>query len=148
MYNQRQVERFLEVALKSLEDCFKDPKYNDMLQKKDNDKAHIKSTYESYAAALGPVLIQMGILPGIAFYLSGKENSGSNGKSETKEKGDSKERRDLIAELLAKTCGRTSAVELFNHYKNSDDKDRKKLKIEIESATVALKLAIRTYDLI
>lgn len=146
MLNSRLVEKYIGKAddiIKAYKnkntDIFKDGK--------------IKKVYKSYIAAFGPTVVQMGLLPALAFYLS------ESGRSEGK--------RSLVIDLIASVIeGKLNEIaksekndkrnkteigrKLYDdvlklYYKDKKHTEIYQLKNHIDSAVVALKLVMRTY---
>lgn len=84
-------------------------------------------------AAFGPTIVQMGLLPCIAFYLGNSQGEGD---------------RRVIVHLIAKVVGSKDGHELYKQLASSYENDMSsfyRTKQQVEAAAVALKLAMRTY---
>ena len=97
----------------------------------------VKSAYKGYISSLGAGIIQSGLLPTLAMY---KGNAGSDKKKA--------ETGDLLQAILSVIKTSNNDIiedDLFNYALNAVDKN--KVKKEIMDASIAIKLAIRTFKL-
>jgi len=97
------------------------------------ENGKVKKIYKSYMAAFGPTIVQMGLLPCIAFYLGSSQGEGDRG---------------IILDLIAKVIGSKNGHELYKQLASSYQNDMSsfyRTKQQVEAAAVALKLAMRTY---
>ncbi|HHV75849.1 MAG TPA: hypothetical protein GXX39_00545 [Syntrophothermus lipocalidus] len=97
------------------------------------EKGKVKKIYKSYIAAFGPTMVQMGVLPCVAFYLNQGQAEGD---------------RSIIVDLIAKVMGIRDKKEfcelLLSSYQN-DISEFYRVKHQVEAAIVALKLVMRSY---
>lgn len=145
MLNSRLIEKYIEKADSVIKD------YNNKTTDIFKD-GKIKKVYKSYVAAFGPTVVQMGLLPALAFYLS--ESGSSEGK------------RSLVIDMIARVIeeklkeidgsekndkGNTTEMgrKLYDRvlalYKGKKHSEIYQLRSHIESAVIALKLVMRTY---
>lgn len=101
---------------------------------KDNDT--ISKTFVAYTAAFGTSIIQSGLIPALAFFCS-KEEEGIE--------------RNKIVRAIAKMLGFADDKELLRKcielHKSANSTELHELKQKIVSASIALKMMMRTYKL-
>jgi len=97
----------------------------------------VASEYNGYIASFGASIITSGLLPAIAFYES--ESSGAQK--------DRKKLMTAIRKLIKKTKKESDNNETLMKYVLPHKNDLSEIKEEITDAAIALKLAIRTFEL-
>lgn len=117
------------------------------------ESGKISKVYEGYINALGPAIIQSGLLPALIFYSKGADaQSKTEGnpslwlkalfhmqKTQKGEPVDAKEGNQIIASLIG---GRSGTIKEL-----SKDKKLNELKDQVLQYAVALKLALRTFEI-
>jgi len=117
--SKKRVEEYIPIALEVLEDEFKDGK--------------IPSEYNGYISAFGAGIIQSGLKPTVAIY----ENKNSSTKSE----------KDRLTRVILKMIDSQTSEESLLRYIIGSDEDENILKEKIKDASIAIKLAMRTFKL-
>lgn len=117
--SKKRVEDYIPIALRVLEDKFKDGK--------------IPSEYNGYISAFGAGIVQSGLKPTIAIY----ENKSASTKSE----------KDRLTRIILKIIDKETKEESLLRYVINSKKDIGFLKEKIKDASIAIKLAIRTFEL-
>lgn len=96
-----------------------------------NTSGEIIDVYKGYVSGFGPAVINSGLIPALAFYISDKN-------------------KRKIINAIALTLSYQDEVALFNECKNlaSDRAALNILREKVVNASVALKLMMRTYKFI
>lgn len=111
-----------------------------------DEKTFVPKVYKGYISSMGASIIQSGIVPTLAFYSDGSREEGKSGSEAAK-----KPVLDVLT-LMLRTKDRYSDLEagkLFEYALNiKANKSRLRLlQKDIVNASIALKLALRTFDL-
>ena len=120
--SKKRVEKYIPEALNVLQQTFKNGK--------------IPKEYNGYMSAFGAGLIQSGLKATVAIY--------ENKNSETKED------KDKLTKILLQIIDPNSKEDSLLRYiiqQNKQNKNEKLLKDKIKDAAIAVKLAIRTFEL-
>ena len=117
--SKKRVEEFLPDAIKVLEKEFKDNK--------------IPSEYNGYISAFGAGIVQSGLKPTVAIY----ENKNAQSKSE----------KDRLTGMILKIIAPNTKENSLLRYIINSNEDESYLKELIKDASIAIKLAIRTFEL-
>ena len=100
----------------------------------------IESVYQGYISSFGVGVVQVGLLPTLAYFESEKSNDTEDANTNG-QKGD----RKIISDLVRNTLGIKEDISLLKHAIDSSNKEE--LKEKIKDASVALKLSMRLFDL-
>jgi len=129
--NKRIVEKYIPFAIRLLENEIENDNRNIV---NDKDKKILNKVYNAYIAAFGANIIQNGLAPAIAFY---KNENASSEKSRA-------EVVNLIEKILKEDSKIDKDKSLFDMCL---EKETAQLTEDTINATIALKLAFRTYKL-
>ena len=116
--SKKRIESYIEPAMQAIAHSF-------------NDEKKISSEYNGYISSLGASIIQSGLKPTLALF----ENESADSK------GEKKKLTDIILYILTKDSNERS---LLAYVQTQDESLMKELIIDI---SIAVKLALRTFDL-
>lgn len=117
--SKKRIEENIPRAIEVLKDEFKD-------EFKDES---IPREFKGYISSFGASIIQSGLYPTLAFY---------------SEQGDASEDRSKLTKLIMRLINKNG---LLLEYAIENKEDKSIIKEEIKDAAIALKLALRTFDL-
>ena len=110
------------------------PKALEVLEKEEDFKDGIPKEYNGYISAFGAGLIQSGLKPTVAIY----ENKNAQTKSE----------KDRLTKIILNIIAPNSSEKSLLRYIINSNKAENILKEKIKDAAIAIKLSIRTFELI
>ncbi len=116
--SKKRVENYIPKALEVLEKKFKDS---------------IPSEYNGYISSFGASLIQSGLKATVALF----ENKNSQSKSD----------KEILTEIILEILDEKSKEKSLLRYIIESKKDERVLKEEIKDISIAIKLALRTFEL-
>lgn len=127
---KKNLERLIPKAMKAVKKCLA------------NDKDEVPSAYNGYISSMGASIVQMGLLPTLAFYSYGKDDN----KARSKEN-----RPDLLKAILEvikeEKEEETKLLDYALEVEKNPKKDLRELQQKVVQAAIAIKLAIRTFTL-
>ncbi|MEZ4885616.1 MAG: type III-B CRISPR module-associated protein Cmr5 [Chitinophagales bacterium] len=127
---KKKLEKLIPQAVKAVDDVLE----------KDGS---VPKAYNGYISSMGASIIQMGLLPTLAFYSYGSDDNKRTKESRPK-------LLKAILQVIAPTVAAEGKVKLLDYAIAWDadvNKDLRQLQKQITLAAIAIKLAIRTFDL-
>ena len=108
-----------------------------------SNKGHVPAVYKGYISSMGASIVLSGLVPTLAFY-----------NADTRDSGSEQPRRpllDILHELLRDRYVLKNQDSLFDYALALEDQKKKtelrRLKRDVINASIALKLALRTFHL-
>lgn len=111
------------------------PKALEVLEKEKDFKDGIPKEYNGYISAFGAGIVQSGLKPTVAIY----ENKNNQDKT--------KSEKDRLTKIILKIIAPNSNEESLLRYIINSNENEQLLKEKIKDASIAIKLAIRTFKL-
>jgi len=120
------------------------PRAIEVLSKEFGHDGKIESVYQGYISSFGVGVVQVGLLPTLAYFESEKSNDTEDANTNG-QKGD----RKIISDLVRNTLNIKEDISLLKHAIDALNKEefKEEFKEEIKDASVALKLSMRLFDL-